>query len=158
MEELDEKIKEAEAEFEAKTFEQSQKAEKERVVIEDVRKKALETLAETKKRKQQEGEEVKRTKKSRTTGNEASAYLREKAAKDHEVRMLEMKTQNEETRAQRLLLEQYQQQQQQQQQTQQQMLLLLQNQQQARWPYLKNFPKKANNDFRTIDISVVKIS
>ena len=110
LEELDHKIKEAEAGFEAKTLEQSQKAEKEKVAIEDVRKKALETLAETKKWKQQEGEEVKRTKKSRTTGNEASAYLREKAAKDHEVRRLEMKTQNEETRAQRLLLEQYQQQ------------------------------------------------
>ena len=34
--------------------------------IKDVRKKVLETLAETKTRKQQEGEEVKRTKKSRT--------------------------------------------------------------------------------------------
>ena len=62
LEELDKKIKEAEAEFEAKTPEQSQKAEKEKVTIEDVSKKALETLAETKKRKQQEGEEVKQTK------------------------------------------------------------------------------------------------
>ena len=106
LEELDEKIKEAEAEFEAKTFEQSQKAEKEKVAIKDVRKKALETLAETKKRKQQEGEEVKRT-KSRSTGNETLAYIRKKAAKDHEVRMLQMKTQNEETRAQRLLLKEY---------------------------------------------------
>ena len=60
LEELDEKIKKAEADFEAKTLEQSQKAEKEKVVIEDIRKKVLETLAETKKRKQQEGE-VKRT-------------------------------------------------------------------------------------------------
>ena len=50
-----------------------------------------------KKRKQQEGE-VKRTKKSRTTGNE-TAYLREKAARDHEVTMSQMKTQNEETMA-----------------------------------------------------------
>ena len=77
------------------------------VTIEDVRKKALEILAETKKRKQQEGEEVKR-KNSRTTGNETLAYLiREKVAKDHEVRMWQMKTQNEEARTQRLLLEQY---------------------------------------------------
>ena len=60
LEELDEKIKKAEADFEAKTLEQSQKAEKEKVFIEDIRKKVLETLAETKKRKQQEGE-VKRT-------------------------------------------------------------------------------------------------
>ena len=66
--------------------------------------------------------------KSRTTGNETLAYLREKAAKDHEIRILQMKTQNEEARAQRLLLEQYHYQQQQQQQTQQQILLLLQNQ------------------------------
>ena len=129
MEELDEKIKEAEAEFEGKTLEESQKGEKEKVAVEDLTKKALETLAEMKKRKQQEGEEVKRTKKSEqtTTENETLAYLREKAAKDHEVRILQMKTQNEEAKAQRLLLEQYHHQQQQQQQTQQQILLLLQN-------------------------------
>ena len=129
MEELDEKIKEAEAEFEGKTLEESQKGEKEKVAVEDLTKKALETLAETKKRKQQEGEEVKRTKKSEqtTTENETLVYLREKAAKDHEVRILQMKTQNEEAKAQRLLLEQYHHQQQQQQQTQQQILLLLQN-------------------------------
>ena len=129
MEELDEKIKEAEAEFEGKTLEESQKGEKEKVAVEDLTKKALETLAETKKRKQQEGEEVKRTKKSEqtTTENETLAYLREKAVKDHEVRILQMKTQNEEAKAQRLLLEQYHHQQQQQQQTQQQILLLLQN-------------------------------
>ena len=92
MQEPDEKIKEAEAEFEAKALEQSQKAEKKKVAIEDVRKMALETLAETKKRKQQEREEIKRTKKSRTTGNETLAYLTEKATKDHEVRMLQVKT------------------------------------------------------------------
>ena len=141
LEELDEKIKEAEAEFETKTLEQSQKGEKEKVVVEDVRKKALETLAETKKRKQQEGE-VKRTMKSRTTGNETLAYLREKAAKDHEIRILQMKTQNEEARAQRLLLEQYHYQQQQQQQTQQQILLLLQNQQQAMMTLFEKLSKK----------------
>ena len=67
MEELDEKIKQAEAEFEGKTLAESQKGEKEKVAVEDLTKKALETLAETKKRKQQEGEEVKQTKMSRTT-------------------------------------------------------------------------------------------
>ena len=50
LEERDKKIKEAEAEFEPKTLEQSQKAEKEKAAVEDVRKKALETLAETKRR------------------------------------------------------------------------------------------------------------
>ena len=55
--------------------------------------------------------------KSSTTGNETLAYLREKTTKDHEVRILEMKTENEEGRAQRLLQEQYHHQQQQQQQT-----------------------------------------
>ena len=112
------------------------KAEKEKVAIKDVKKKALETLAETKKWKQEEEEEVKRTKKPRTTGNETSAYLREKAAKDREERMLHMKTQNEEVRAQRLLLEQYHNQQQQQQQTHQQMYCW------QWWPYLRNFLKK----------------
>ena len=74
-----------------------------------------------------EKEEIKRTKKSRRTGNETLAYLKQKAAKYHEVRMLETENQNEKAKAQRLLLEQYhhQQQQQQQQQTQQHMLLHL---------------------------------
>ena len=45
---MEEQIKEPEAEFKAKTLEPSQKAEKEKAAIEDVRKKALETLAETK--------------------------------------------------------------------------------------------------------------
>ena len=138
LEELDGKIKEAEAELEAKTLEQSQKAEK-KVTIEP-----SETVAETKKRKQEEEEEVDRTKKSRTTGNETLAYsIREKAAKDHEVRMFQMKTQNEEARAQRLSLKQcHQQQQQQQQQTQQKMLLLLQNQQQAMMALFEKLSKK----------------
>ena len=56
--------------------------------------------------------------------------------------MLQMKTQNEETRAQRLSLEQYQQQQQQQQQTQQQMLLLFQNQQQVMMALFEKLSKK----------------
>ena len=48
LEELDEKIKEAVTEFEPETLEQSQKAEEEKVAVKDVRKKALETFAETK--------------------------------------------------------------------------------------------------------------
>ena len=98
LKELHEKIEEAEAEFEAKTLEQSQKAEKGKVTTKYFRKKALETLAETEKRKQ-EGEEVKRRMKSRTTGNETLGYLKEKAAKDHDVRMSLAKTENEEARA-----------------------------------------------------------
>ena len=91
--------------------------------------KALELIPETKQEQlKQEWKEVKRFKKSRTIGNEKLGYIREKAAKDHEVRILQGNTQNEEVRVQRFLFEQNHQQQQQQ-QTQQQMLLLLQNQQ-----------------------------
>ena len=50
LEELDEKIKEAVTEFETKTLQQSQKAEEEKVAVKGVRKKALETLVETKKK------------------------------------------------------------------------------------------------------------
>ena len=71
-----------------------------------------------------------------------SVPLRVKPAKDHEVRMLQMKTQNKETMAQRLLLEQYHHHQQQQQQTQQQMLLLLQNQQQEMMALFEKLSKK----------------
>ena len=49
MEDFDEKKSGAKAEFEAKTLEQSQKAEKEQVAVEDVRKKALEALVKAKK-------------------------------------------------------------------------------------------------------------
>ena len=80
--------------------------------------------------------------KSRTTGNETLGYLKEKAAKDHDVRMSLAKTENEEARAQRLLLEQYHHQQQQQQQTQQQMLLLLQDQQQVLMALFEKISKK----------------
>ena len=92
MEELDEKVTKDEAEFGSKT--QSQKVEKENITAEGVRKMALEILFDTRKRKQGEGEEVKRTKKSRTTGNEVLAYLREKATKDLEERILQVKPQN----------------------------------------------------------------
>ena len=56
LEELDEKLKEAEAEFEAKTLQQSHKGEKAKVAVEDVRKKALDTLAEKKKTKKNKKE------------------------------------------------------------------------------------------------------
>lgn len=48
----------------------------------EVWKKALESLAEMKEWKQV-GEEVKLIKKSRATGKQTLAYLREKATKDH---------------------------------------------------------------------------
>ena len=95
---------------------------------------------------------------SRTTGNETWTYLREKSCKRPWGKSVGNETQNEEASAQRLLLKQNYHQQQQQQQTQQQILLLLQNQQYAMMDYLKNLPEKTNNDLRTIDITVVKIS
>ena len=106
------KSKEAEAEFKAKPQRNHEKQKKKRLPQKMLGKRPQKPQPRQKKRKQLEGK-VKRTKKSRTIGNETLAYLREKAAKDHEVRMLQMKTQNEDTRAQRLLLEQYHQQQQQ---------------------------------------------
>ena len=54
LRELHGKIEEAEAEFEAKTLEQSQKAEKGKVTTKYFRKKALETLAETKNENKKE--------------------------------------------------------------------------------------------------------
>ena len=50
MEELDEKIKEADSGFKAKALEQSQKAEK-KIAIKDVRINALELIPETKQEK-----------------------------------------------------------------------------------------------------------
>ena len=96
------------------------KQEKERLLQMMLEKRPSKPQVRRKNEKQEEGEYVKREKKSGTLGNETLAYLREKAAKDHQVRMLQMKTQNEQARAQRLLLEQYHYQQQTLQQIQQQ--------------------------------------
>lgn len=77
-----EKLKRLSLKSKPKTLVQSPK-QKEKATIEDVWK-VLETLVASKNWKQEEGEEVKRKKKSETAGSATLAYLREKAAKDQE--------------------------------------------------------------------------
>ena len=78
-----EKLKRLSLKSKPKTLVQSPK-QKEKATIEDVWKKVLETLVASKNWKQEEGEELKRKKKSETAGSATLAYLREKAAKDQE--------------------------------------------------------------------------
>lgn len=143
LEELNVKIMEFESEFTTKTNEQQKKVEAEKAAIVDVRQKALETLSDTQKRKANNGEEsTKRIKKSRSTGSETLAYLREKSQKDYEVKLVEAEAHKEEAKAQRMLLEQSQNQQRQQQEFQQQMLQMFQQQQQSMIEMLKKMTKK----------------
>ena len=78
-------------------------------------KKAMETLSETKKRKESEGKDSK-PKRARSTGNDTLTYLREKAAQDKELKQKELDAQIQNQQIQ--------------QQMQQQMLQLLASQQQ----------------------------
>ena len=141
-------------------LEQSQNAEKEKVTIENVRKKALETLAETKKNENNQKKSNGKSKKSRTTGNETLAYLRENVAKIHEVRMLQVKTQNRGSEGPKIV-------------TwtisspaatttansaTNVTTLAESSAGNEWWPYLKNFPKKIKYDLSTADISIVKTS
>jgi len=132
LEDIQVQIAEKESEFEAKTQEKNELAEKENNAINDARQKAMETLAETKKRKEAEGESTcRRAKRPRSSGSDTIAYLREKSAAEKELKQMQLDTQREEARNTRLLLEQQQAQQLQQQQMQQQMLQMFGTQQQT---------------------------
>ena len=91
---------------------------------------ALETLSETNKRKEEEGEDTKcsKRKRQRSSGSDTIAYLREKSAKDYEIELKKLEARKEEAKAQQQLL---QQQQQTQQAQHQQMMHLMQIQQQS---------------------------
>ena len=82
--------------------------EKGKAQAQEMRKKALEKLGETQKRKADQGEEHVQQKKHRTSGSETIAYLRQRAEEN-------MKLKVEEQQAQRDMQVSFQQQQQQQQ-------------------------------------------
>ena len=130
LEEIDTKIVEFDKSFQAKTDEINQKNEHEKKAINDIRMQALETLSETNKRKEEEGEDTKcsKRKRQRSSGSDTIAYLREKSAKDYELELKKLEARKEEAKTQQQLL---QQQQQSQQAQHQQMMHLMQIQQQS---------------------------
>ena len=69
--------------------EEKRKVEADKVAADDIRRKAMEKLSETKKRKAREGDQNVK-KKRRSNGNEAVSYLLEKAEMEIEVKKKEM--------------------------------------------------------------------
>lgn len=69
--------------------------EEDKVAADDVRRKAMEKLSETNKRKAEEGDQNVK-KKRRSSGNDVVSYLREKADMEREVKKEEMEVKKEE--------------------------------------------------------------
>ena len=122
-------------EFEIEFSQEKSKKEENNIIIQDIRQQALETLGETRKRKENEQEEQKTKKKRRSSGGDTVSFLREKAEKDHEFKLMQLQTQQKNQ-------EEQVKQQHQQQQMQQQMFLLLQQQQQATMTILEKLLQK----------------
>ena len=105
IESIIEKMKEFEKQIESEDNEKVQKNEKDRQTAEDLRQQSLETFAETKKRKQKNGDSdddaSAKGKKARNSGSDTVVYLREKAAKEFELKQqkLELKKKEHENQA-----------------------------------------------------------
>ena len=162
IEELIELSEECERRAEADAESAKASAEAEKKKVEDVRKTAMETMGQTKKRKSNEDGTVKE-KTKRRTGSEGMEWLREKSAKEAEFREKELENLREERELKRqevlegnnllkrqLELQAEAQQQQQQQQTmmQQQLLAVMQQQQQQMQLFMNMFGKLPNGETR----------
>ena len=97
----------------------------------DIRNKAMENLAETTKRKNENDDGSPKRKKSRSTGSDTLAFLREKLEQDNQMKQIEFNAKKEESQTLKMLIESQQTQQIQQQQIQQNMLQMFAQQQQA---------------------------
>ena len=86
LDEIIERIKEMEIFFAEKEKEKEQQTEEDKAACESVRNLAVESLAETRKRKGLD-DCTNSMKKRRSSGSETVAYLREKAEKDHETKL-----------------------------------------------------------------------
>ena len=66
------------------------KAEKEKAKAEEVRKQAMERMADTKKRENDESDSGNENKKVRRSSSDTIDYLKEKSAKDHDLKKKEL--------------------------------------------------------------------
>lgn len=99
LEEISEKMKEAEEVHTEATQEKTQKIQQDALKAKEMRQQALETLGETMKRKPEVEDptsENRGKKKSRSSGSETLVYLREKAEKDKELKLNEMELRRQE--------------------------------------------------------------
>ena len=91
--ELTEKADEAKQVYDKLTAEKNVHAEAEKSAAQEQRQTAMESLGETKKRKQSDDEPTPR--KSRNTGSDTISYLRERSDKELELRERELQQRNE---------------------------------------------------------------
>lgn len=81
--------------------EEQRKMEVDRVNAVDIRKKAMETLRRTKKRKVDAGEEVEKKRKRRRSGNDTMEFIRQQAEKVFKVREKEIEVKKEASKRRR---------------------------------------------------------
>ena len=109
MEELTEKeslieeLVEREDTIQAKAESASKQQLKDNETAEDIRKKAMESLKETKKRNSAEGRASPKRRKSRR-GEPLVDFLREKAAADREIRQQELRAKQQEQESQQQMM------------------------------------------------------
>ena len=131
MDEICEKAEAAERDQQVISEERKARLEKEKKQAKDMQAKALEKVGETKKRVAVSGgkEPEKKEKRARRSGTETIAYLKEKSAKEIQIRQEELQLRKEEQLARAKRQEQMTQQLIQQQVHQQDMFAILQQQQ-----------------------------
>ena len=82
VEEIIEKMQEAEKTYDEENTVEGEKKDQRVPNAQEIRERALESFAETKKRNKDSAESQKETKKTRSSGSETLIYLREKVEKD----------------------------------------------------------------------------
>ena len=90
LEEVTLHIKEVELEFIKQDSENKENKEQESRKAEDMRNQAMESLAETKKRKTGEGRSPASCKKKRSSGSDTMQFLREKMENDNNLKKQEL--------------------------------------------------------------------
>ena len=114
LQHIAERVAECEVEQENNDKKNNEKVEKDKQAAVDIRKKAMETFAETKARKKvlddDEDDSPKTEKKRRSSGSDTLQYLREKSENDHKLRLKEMELQKQDLalREQQMLMSQQQ--------------------------------------------------
>ena len=96
VEEIIEKMQEAEKTYEQENVIQDEKKDQEVANAQEMRERALESFAETKKRNKDSKHSQKEKKKTRSSVSETLVYLREKAEKDQHFKTDELDVQKRE--------------------------------------------------------------
>ena len=90
LQEILEREKDGKAKIESQDLEKNKEAEKKKETAEEVRKQAMERMADTKKRETDESDSGNGRKKVRRSTSDTIDYLQEKSAKDHDLKEKEL--------------------------------------------------------------------